>query len=327
MKRYALLHTIISLVIYDAAMAQSWPYNDPRSHCTSERTLTVYSCQSITIDCAVNGAVMGCLDTLRIITGIGRPQERKNGPQWATLYRRTFEGLEPLDVEIDLVEGKPWANLVTNGGLVRYVNSSTMGFMLRTRCAALEGNVGDSTDTRFTMYPVYRVRTEVRSEQDQSLLQNIEIALPYGHDTIRDVGREFEAYAPTQAGNWTFVKWTSNYPHIIDDATSPRVNASSKCWPLGDTVVLTAWYDKTTLSAPENPTASPVQFLWDATSDVLRVRGDVKLVYIYDINGRLFHTIDCDVSDVVNIRPPRGPWIVRYTQRGGREGQTTLLVY
>lgn len=328
MNRHILLVTITVLFTCGMVKAQTWPYNDPRTRCTSERAFATYNCTGFRIDCAVNGAVMGCLDTLRIITGTNRPQVRKDGPPWATLYRRTMEGLQPLDVRFELVEGKPWANMIIEGGLVNYVNSSTMGFVLRTRCAAFERDANDSTELRFTMYPVYKVRTEVRSEHDQSLIDNVTIALPYGDEEIRDMKRAFRAEAPAHEGDWSFVKWTSTYPHIIDDTTSPSLDATSKCWPLVDTVVLTAWYERRTLSFGQGSTVSIMpRIQWDPVNDMLRVQGDIEALHIYDMSGRLYREIDQVINSGVNVQLPRGPWIVRTTQSGGQEQYTTVLVY
>lgn len=328
MKRNILLATTTFLITHSILSAQSWPYNDTRTRCTSERVIATYDCTSFKIDCAVNGAVMGCLDTLRIITGTNRPPVRTDGPPWATLYRRTMEGLQPLDVRFELVEGKPWANMILDGGLVNFFDGSTMGFVLRTRCAAFERDVNDSTDLRFTMYPVYKVRTEARSEHDLSVLDSVEIDHPFGDEMIRNLDREFAAIAPREKGDWSFVRWSSTYPHILDDPTIPTVNASSRCWPLVDTVILTAWYERTTLSTSHDASATATpRIQWDPVNDVIRVQGDVTAISIYDMNGRLYREINVETSSDVNVQLPRGPWIVRYIQPSGRESNTTLLVY
>lgn len=264
----------------------------------------VFSCTGFYIvQDSVNGVLANCDDRLTICLGTPLPPMHSNSPVDSPV--RIYAGVYDDNGVYNLSEVQNTFSLDSSTGFLTVIPDSfpvsmkgdpiPIKYEVVMDCRYFYGPDGTMESRRYlTKQHIIRACASARSMSDSSdISSNIPVSPSKGSCT-QYLSNGLEISADQSNGRWNFDHWESSVPlaglksferyQIIDDG----------CWPLNDTVELTAWYRDVTLGVSGNPTDDNGITI-DNQDDGIIVHDPERLIdkwVLFDLQGRVFVQTD-----------------------------------
>lgn len=151
-----------------------------------------------------------------------------------------------------------------------------------------ENPIADSARVGFQKQILARYQTIARNLADNSVL-NRGYTRPHDKEKMLLNGETAEITIAEATDNYQFAYWTTSHPEVPVVRDLPTQDVIKGCWPLDDTVLFTAWFEKVTDVQTNTEQSGPVNVRWDATNNQLIVHGlhEQAVITIYDVRGAI----------------------------------------
>lgn len=246
----------------------------------------------------INGVLANCDDRLTICLGTPIPPMHSNSPVASPI--RIFAGVYDDNGNYKLTEVNGTVSIDTSRGFVTFVPDSfpvsvigdvnPIQYQVVMDCQYFFGPENTTESRRYlTKQNIIRACASAKLLSDSSdISSNVSLSPPKG-SCVQYLSNGLELSADQSNGKLTFDHWESSMPLTALKPFERYQIINDGCWPLQDTVELTAWYRDITLGVSDNQT-DEYGITIDSQGDGIVVHNPETVIdkwILFDLQGRV----------------------------------------
>ncbi|MBI2794963.1 MAG: hypothetical protein HYX66_09990 [Ignavibacteria bacterium] len=264
----------------------------------------VFSCNGYYIvQDSINGVIANCDDKLTVCLGTLIPPRHQNSPVESPI--RVLAGFYDDNGNYKLTDVNGTISIDPSRGFVTFVPDSfpvsvigdlnPIQYQVVMDCRYFYGPDNVDEYVRYlSKQNVIRACAQARSMTDSSDLSSNILLQPKMESCVHYLSNGLKIAAERNVGRWNFDHWESSISLAGLKQYELTQLLDNECWPLTDTVILTAWYRDVTLAVREDPAAeNQITFAYK-NGDII-VHDPATTIYkwiLSDLQGRIISQTD-----------------------------------